>query len=822
MSASDPNIVRVVFFGPPRSGKTTLLHATARFAERGAEDDTVTLSAADPNVVRRELVPLRLLVDLPGPRAVTGAVEFIDCDGQAALDLLTHVDQLTRRTARSALADAVRNADALVLLVDAEGGEAALDETFRGFDQFLKVLESTRVADRDVGGLPVFLTLTKCDALHHPADTPTDWLHRIETRKRAVRERFDAWFDDGRSDDPYLTFGSTDVRVAATATKMPQPIGILAYADDAGGFGVADFFHAVLAGARGHRDRAVRSGQRLRWTAGLAVGLLAVMLATMLGLSMTRPPGPVDALAGRARRLMQVEGPPAVRLSEINFDRHRTELTALRSSPVFNQLPAELQEYVRDRDNEFAAYDDYRRRFRPPQFAPADVRTTSDFNRLEQDLADRLAPPPGRRDDWADTEMVKLWQKWKTDLTLLREAEDQVHDWFRGQISKASELMLANVPAALAPSAWRADVTAFLGQPPPFRPDAPVPGSVALPFPRGDPLTYAAAIGFERAGNARRDWQLASARLTDLRGLADATGLTADPNYSSSPGEPAAPLEVPVPVNTADALGAAAVRLAVLTKRFPDAASGTANWSAANVSGPLRNELGRRLRVAAANGADQVRRLIRDDPAVRGASPNWPVLAAPDGLLNKPEMRDWGRFLRLLLRWAEPGRPDVDPVAELAAFVSRDRFAWPLTGLEVTLPNALKVRVLKPAGDLTVTVTDSTGQPRVYPFEVVGSPLVEPDAAVHRFRLRTGTGPLVYVPGGGFTAELPLTDGDNTYRLKWTDARTAAYQFDKLTREPTIEATGPGAVPQRAAGVRVTADPPTAGFAVPELLPDVK
>lgn len=823
MSTLDPNAVRVVFFGPPRSGKTTLLYAAARHAERGAEDDTITLSAADPNVVRRELVPLRLLVDLPGPRAVSGAVEFIDCDGKAVSGLLSDADQLRRKTARSALADAVRKADALVLVVDAEGSVAEVEETFRGFHQFLGVLESTRTADRDVGGLPVYLTLTKCDALYRPAGDPTDWLTRIEARKREVRERFHDWFDAGGSADPFLTFGSTDVRVAATATQVPRVIGAVAYADDTGGFGVTDFLTDVLTAARGHRDRAVRSGRRLRWTAGLAVGLLAVMLVTLLGLTAARPPGPVEALTARVERMKRAEGPPAVRLAEANFDRNRSAVAAVRESPVFEQLPPELQAFVRDRDREFAAYDEYRRRFLPPQFSPADVRTASDLTRLEQDLAGPLAPPAEYRLAWGDTEAVTLLAKWRADVKLLQAAEDQVHDWYRGQISKASELLLASVPAEKAPAAWRADVTAFLAQSSPYRDDEPVPGSVALPVRRGGALTYATAAGFERAANARRDWQLAAVKLSDLRDLADALGLTADPTYTPSPGEPAAVLDLPLPTNGgSEALQAATARLAALKKRFPAAADGIANWSVANVPGPLRDELGRRLRLAAANGADQVRRLILGDPAVNRASPAWPALAAPDGLLNKPEMKDWGRLLRRLLRWADPSRPDVDPVADLAAFVSKERFDWPLAGLDVTLPNALKVRLLKPAGDLTVTITDPTGRPRVYPFEPTGTPQTGSDAVVHRFRLRAGAGPLVYVPGDGFSAELPLADGDTSYRLRWIDARTAAYQFDKLTREPTVEAVGPGAVPQRAAGVRVTADPPAAGFAVTELLPEVK
>jgi hypothetical protein len=95
------------------------------------------------------------------------------------------------------------------------------------------------------------------------------------------------------------------------------------------------------------------------------------------------------------------------------------------------------------------------------------------------------------------------------------------------------------------------------------------------------------------------------------------------------------------------------------------------------------------------------------------------------------------------------------------------------------------------------------------------------DAVTYRFA-PTLEGIIAYRPGEGFTAELPLTDGDTKYVLRWTDSRTVTYQFEKLTREPVIVPDGPGAVPQQATGVRVTVAPDATTFRVPELLPDVK
>ena len=62
----------------------------------------------------RSVVRRRVAVDLPGERVVTGDVEFIDCDGNAAQQLLADADLLRRAKARSQLAASVRSTDALV------------------------------------------------------------------------------------------------------------------------------------------------------------------------------------------------------------------------------------------------------------------------------------------------------------------------------------------------------------------------------------------------------------------------------------------------------------------------------------------------------------------------------------------------------------------------------------------------------------------------------------------------------------------------------------------------------------------------------------
>src|SRR5262249_34954131 len=154
--------------------------------------------------------------------------------------------------ARGALTQAIRSADALVLLVDASAPKEVVDETFRDFDRFLDALEEGRTFGREVGGLPVFATLTKCDALRHEGDSPPQWLARIEQRKTGVRERFEDFF--GSADDPepspYLPFGSIDLHLEATSVRAPKDRAFAPHNDPDGSFGVAGLVREVLPAAR--------------------------------------------------------------------------------------------------------------------------------------------------------------------------------------------------------------------------------------------------------------------------------------------------------------------------------------------------------------------------------------------------------------------------------------------------------------------------------------------------------------------------------------------------------------------------------------------
>ncbi len=715
MSATGP--LRVVVFGPARSGKTALSEVlNHHVAGRG--------------------------------------VRLLDADGQAAGKLMLGEHD------SGGLSAELLAADALVLVVDAAASPEVIDQTFHGFAGFLHRLEDGRAFTREVGGLPVVLTLAKCDALHRPGDEPSDWLRRVEDRKAEVRTRFEDRFTDELTPpaDGYLRFGSLELHLAATAKEIPEGPAFAGYADPGGTFGVSDLAATLLPAATDHHDRELATSGRLRRT---AAGVGGVVLTLLVGLGAFALAPAADPLAERVRAYQQREGPPAVRLADRALPGVRKELTAIQASPRFNQLPEQLQGFVQARLREADAYADFRQQFQPPRLGPAEVRSRQQMDALAADLAGPLALPAEYANEWADTDAGKLAVKWKTDLWLLGLAERALHDGYRDRCRRADLLLLTEAPPDLG---WRARVVQLLAEVP-FRAPADVmQASSAAPGPRGKPLTYAAAFAVDRVAAARRDWDDTAARLTTLRDVCDAVGLTA-----------AGPLVFPDPVPKD------------LAARLLPTLPADDHWRADRFPEPVRGVVAGRL-------------LAASDAGVRGVKRFAP--ASTNALLTDPDVTAWGELLKRLAAWA--GRPAVDPVQELAAFLRRDRFDLDLRDVRVTLPDDLTDPPPIPAGPLTLTHTPAGGSAVRVPLTAAGPPTRDRPNTVYRF----AGPPLAVRPGDTLTATLPVRVGAETRELVWP-VGGGPFAFLRLTRPPRLgdaEATG------------VTLSAP--GLTAPVLLPD--
>src|SRR5262249_17090824 len=154
-----------------------------------------------------------------------------------------------------------------------------MDTDFVEFVHFLRLLERSRGERSEVGGLPVFLVLTKCDLLAESTDTPAKWLERIAERTKLVHDRFQLFLTRQQEAGDPLPFGQIDFHMNATAVKRPALADVAAKPREP--YGVAELFRQCLDAAREFRTRRYRSSRLLLWTAGGA----GVVIAGMLGLA---------------------------------------------------------------------------------------------------------------------------------------------------------------------------------------------------------------------------------------------------------------------------------------------------------------------------------------------------------------------------------------------------------------------------------------------------------------------------------------------------------------------------------------------------------
>lgn len=813
----------VVFFGFPHAGKTALVNACLRVHPQNDREPVARLpDSVESHTVQREVV--HHVVPLPPTRSGPESVILLDCDGRSAAALLASPRRLLTGRTRGTLATALHRADALVLVIDATTSVEQVDHVFRSFREFLDSLEEGRTFSREVGGLPVFLTLTKCDALCLPNDEPTDWLMRIEDRKRELTERFREFFagelagDDADTIDPspFLSFGSLDLQVVATASRAPAGPMFDLFRDPEGAFGVSRFAQDCLQAAQAFHERARAARRRLRFTVYSLLSLVALLCIAAVGLTLNSTYGPTEALAARIREYQELEGPPSVRLADTAYPAHRKTLQTFRDSPLFPGLPEALRQFVEQRFAEVQAYEEFRTRFQPPQLAPADLRTTDEIEQLNMALNTSIRPTEEYARMWTETSAVKLRQKWLADLAALQTTEQALYDWYRSLDRRATDLLFTQKPPTL--SWYRETETLFArAAMPPFDPDAEMPGSPTVSgIPRGGALTLAVAYEFDRILIARRDWEDARDRLQNLRNLTAMLGLT------TGPGTPPPVLDLPEPGDRVDSRTLATSRLQALEQAFPGAHPGHPEWVAAGFPDPVRNWLEPRLRASFDTGVRHVHRLIREQVGENGNVSAWQAL--PDGLLQEPAMQDWGRLLGRLRHWAALQNSDRDPMAELRAFLRQDAFPIELQALDIAIPDDLLDRSAIPSGPFVLTLQPADGGPaRTMHFTAVGATRYERPLTTQRFE--PASSPLKWSlrPGDTLSARLPLRSGGREYQLIWPSGRPQIYAMDLVIRTPRLERVGPIAFPpERAAGVRIEPIPASGWPAVPVLLPSVR
>lgn len=825
--------IRLLLFGRPGAGKTSLLGALAqaaqtqehllngRLTERTPALEGLRHQVYDettrPTAEEVVLYPVDFESFETAGREHLQAV-LIDCDGRAANDLLTRRPSLDPDSAEGPLAQEMLAADALVLVVDASESASQVDADFAEFGRFLRLFERGRGQRSEVSGLPVFLVLSKCDLLAGPGDAPVDWVERIEERKRQVGQRFRDFLARRESADGPPAFGSIDLHLWATAVKRPALAGTPAKPREP--YGVAELFRQCIDAALLFRQRRRRAGRRLLWTVGTATGLVGLLIAltvALLGQALRdrESDRQVRALQNKVDTYKLKEGQTtAERLRGWpTLPRQRmSELAELRSDPDFDRLPADQQRYVEDRLQELRDYVAYYDKLLQLRRRPAEARTEAELEEIEQTLKTDLAVP---RAAWGQTEAARLHHDYLEQIAALRRAVDNVAEWYRQRQREGEKLwtFAGRPPGAAGTSVdwrdWQAEVEKlFAGaEKPPFRETDRLPGP-------GTPTYGETVFLFQRVQEARHDWEAVKRHLQRLLDLSSALGLAGT--------QPDRPSPLALPRKPPFTVGDAAERLQRLQEAYPrykeeftladlpEAIVGDVRQAAAASYEQLleagREVVLRQLQQAAGDG--------RETPQRWAAVRRW--------LLQDPEeLRAWRQLARVLTGLKDGSR--VDPAAELAEFLDRERFPLELKRLTVEVPDRLRVR---PSGPLSVyhPPTSRTGPALV--FEVVGDSQRDPQrrVTVYTFRPTDGKGALTYQPGEELWATLPLRDADKgAWMFTWARSRSEVYQHERLTRPPRLHRPDQENIAgELAVGVVLRATKGSGIPPVPDLMPVVR
>jgi hypothetical protein len=421
-------------------------------------------------------------------------VVLIDCDGRVANDLLSRKRELEGK-AGGELGQAIRNADAVVFVVDVSASESQIDADLTECARFLRRLEEGRGNRVEVGGLPVFLVLTKCDLLARPGDDLAGWVEKVEERKRSVGRRFQTFLERS-SREGALPFGSIQLNVWATAVKRPELADSPAKPREP--YGVAELFRQGFARAHEHRQR--RGHSRLR--------LISVVLAALIGLGalatlpvflvLTRPSEQESDLEAQVRqfRAREQELPPGTlyRQTELRFDR----LDVFRKDPAFAQLPDDLKTFVETRMRELKEYDGFAMEvygLPDPRAARSETELKDASTAIER-TAKKLETHP----DWKATDAGRALAERREDAAALDKAVQSVIAGYEKLIREGRQVLKDSEKPNL-PSRARKVLDAAREVPSPkVDADKPLPGS--------ERLTYTAVFGFDPVKDALRRWEV--------------------------------------------------------------------------------------------------------------------------------------------------------------------------------------------------------------------------------------------------------------------------------------------------------------------------
>lgn len=509
---------RIVLFGMPDAGKSSLLGALAQAAQmqelllkarlidksQGLVELQRRLYEERPRETLEEIVPYLVAVEpLDAKMGLTQTpgteVLLVDCDGRVANEILARSAALDGSPADGALARSIRDADTLILVIDASSDHAARRRDFAQFAQFLHLLQQGRGRRSEIGGLPVYLVLTKCDLLAQKDDSTHGWMERIEERKRAVHKSFEEFLT--RESPAPIPFGKIDLHVWATAVKRPALADSPAKPREP--YGVAELFRQCFASAGRFQERRARANQRLTWTLTAVAAVVAVMLLFALILIVSQPAEEATALADDVRQFRAANPPdrPTERFRG-PLDDKLNKLQGFEKSPYFTRLDQDLKTYVTKALTELKAFQSY-----AEQLKEISDRFNNDLNKVkdEEQLRtvkaelEKVTLKEQFKSDWSEVKEVRRQQKWLDQIAVIEKEAQKLRIGYEKLVEDAKKVEAMVLKIAIPLVQDHAKEVLSRARKLPSKTDQ-LPGVA-------EEVTYEVVYRLESVARVHRDWE---------------------------------------------------------------------------------------------------------------------------------------------------------------------------------------------------------------------------------------------------------------------------------------------------------------------------
>jgi GTPase SAR1 family protein len=427
---------RILLFGPSGSGKSSLLGALAQVAS----SQPVLLKG---NLVEESgaLAELQNRIDSGTPDATDKLTAYdIHLKSESGksqaeatiLDSSGKVDQQMLASKKPFLdshpmKQPALTADTVVLVLDASLPGKQLAEEFQQFGRWLMQFHETRGRYTEVGHLPVYLVLNKCDLLAKQNDTFSMWLQRIEEGKRKIDQKFHEYLQTQG-----VGFGTIDLRIWATAIKRPALSDRPAKTEP---YGVAELFRQCMQSASNYAERRHVSQYRLHKIVSAGILTVALLVSSVALLVEFQPqnsrPSNLDekvyALLPKKERWSD-----RLRGSIKNLEMKRDALNAIANDDDFRHLPEETQETVKNYHKDLEEYLKFYNEKQTKLKQPHQAKNEKEYFAMKKD-AESVELPKNRLEDWKNTKLDLRIQQIHMEFAQVDLAIKDENKWYDDQ-----------------------------------------------------------------------------------------------------------------------------------------------------------------------------------------------------------------------------------------------------------------------------------------------------------------------------------------------------------------------------------------------------